>query len=59
MNFLKWLLCFFLVPVIAILGLGGILLLIYFLFNYYYIMIPLLLIGFWIYAACGLYDDWF
>ncbi len=55
MNFLKWLLCFLVIPAVIIL----LFILVTLFIRYHSIMIPLSIIGVWVYVAIGLHKDWF
>lgn len=59
MKILKFILCFICVPVIPLLGIGIIYGIGYYIFNYYYITVPMIIFGLWTWAAAGLYKEWF
>ena len=58
-NFLKWVCCFFLVPVGGVLVLGGLFLVCYLVFNFWRVAVLLGILGVWIWLAADLKKDIF
>ena len=59
MKLLKFLICFISVPMIPILMIGIVYGIGWYIWYYYYIAVPIIILGLWLWGAVGLYKEWF